>query len=490
MEKKTLVLLSLSLTVVLAMPPFPPPEGQSPVLAKEEQRPVVGDWVPLQGHVEVEHPGPQAKPREQQEQMAPGSLDMEKLKGVVELEVKVKPGVKVEKELKAEPEVKPDVKVEQELKAEPEVKPDVKVEQELKAEPEVKPDVKVEQELKAEPVIEVETEPAEKPVFNGEQEVQEEFPVLMNPGSERDVGQEVQERHIDMERTYEMAGDTVMEPEPQNADILEEEVSDTRLSDMEKTLKAAFQNEGPGDESLMMEEGNTADEEPVINLEPLLNDELIPETAPMDEWPALDSMGDPILPFDEYYPNGNARMEREQQDVLAIEGMEPGSEGSRMADMSLFREKVLEDEPMFDGDAQMATRRSYCRGVMLEGKCYQFFRGPLKAEDAEFFCQSQFPGGHLASITSQHIHRELMNMMLQQNGYYTRTWIGGLRYLKTGRFIWLDGSQWVYEDWLAGEPNHTSQLEDCVEVLALGNGKFNDFTCWEPQAFICSFRVQ
>lgn len=39
---------------------------------------------------------------------------------------------------------------------------------------------------------------------------------------------------------------------------------------------------------------------------------------------------------------------------------------------------------------------------------------------------------------------------------------------QTGRFIWLDGSRWTYADWLAGEPNNTSNLEDCVEVLAFG----------------------
>lgn len=36
----------------------------------------------------------------------------------------------------------------------------------------------------------------------------------------------------------------------------------------------------------------------------------------------------------------------------------------------------------------------------------------------------------MASITSQKIHRELMSLILRQNGAYTRTWIGGLRYLK------------------------------------------------------------
>lgn len=48
----------------------------------------------------------------------------------------------------------------------------------------------------------------------------------------------------------------------------------------------------------------------------------------------------------------------------------------------------------------------------------------------QFFCQEHFPGGHLASITSLFIHRELMDLILKQNGRYTRTWVGGLRYLE------------------------------------------------------------
>lgn len=52
----------------------------------------------------------------------------------------------------------------------------------------------------------------------------------------------------------------------------------------------------------------------------------------------------------------------------------------------------------------------------------------------QFFCQDHFPGGHLASITSQHIHLMLMELILDQNGSCTRTWVGGLRYLDVCMF--------------------------------------------------------
>lgn len=47
----------------------------------------------------------------------------------------------------------------------------------------------------------------------------------------------------------------------------------------------------------------------------------------------------------------------------------------------------------------------------------------------QFFCQNNFPNGHLASVTNYEIHQQMMNLMAQ-NGGYTRTWVGGLKYLK------------------------------------------------------------
>ncbi|XP_018557917.1 low affinity immunoglobulin epsilon Fc receptor [Lates calcarifer] len=267
------------------------------------------------------------------------------------------------------------------------------------------------------------------------------------------------------------------------------------------------------EEEVMKKRDYVLDEEPIMELEPEMreepfpNQEITPDAAIMEEGPALDIMGQQMSPLETYFPNEEARMgidpEPEKQDSLTVERsdnlmmLQPESEFVSVEELPLFKEPAMEDSPVLDGGVKREKRDLMtqggghcCPGVELERKRYQFFKGPLRAEDAEFFCQAQFPGGHLASITSHRIHREVMNMMLRQNGAYTRTWIGGLRYLETGRFIWLDGSPWGYADWLSGEPNNTVNKENCVELLALGNGKFNDFTCWEPQAFICSYPYQ
>uniref|UniRef100_A0A8C8ET38 C-type lectin domain-containing protein n=1 Tax=Oncorhynchus tshawytscha TaxID=74940 RepID=A0A8C8ET38_ONCTS len=204
--------------------------------------------------------------------------------------------------------------------------------------------------------------------------------------------------------------------------------------------------------------------------------------------------------------------EKPRVDVAPVDEVELVEVGER----PLMEQPTMGKGPMMDGEARMwvkperakrslnredskvglkenmaqfePTGRSSCSGVVLEGKCYQFFRGPKTASDAEFYCQDNVPRG-LASITSQTIHRQVMGLMLQQIGKYTRTWVGGLRYLDTGRFIWLDGAHWHYQDWLPGEPNYTAGVENCLELLALGNGMFNDMPCWDLRAFVCSHPV-
>ncbi|XP_034069566.1 proteoglycan 3 [Gymnodraco acuticeps] len=242
--------------------------------------------------------------------------------------------------------------------------------------------------------------------------------------------------------------------------------------------------------------------EPIMELEPLENKDT--EQTEEEGGPALDIFGQPRKTSEEYFPNEEARMGSPMvdgsnylmMDETASEFFQTDQISPMAADSpvmnhvreprALRRQAVNNPEERRSSPKHNKQGQSCSPGVMIEGKCYQFFKEPKKAADAEFFCQDHFSGGHLASISSPHVHREVMNL-IRQNGGLTRTWVGGLRYLETGRFIWLDGSHWGFADWLSGEPNNTSDLEDCVELLPQGNGKFNDFTCWEPQAFVCSY---
>ncbi|XP_075959294.1 uncharacterized protein LOC142962597 [Anarhichas minor] len=269
---KTLALFSLSLAVTLGMP-FAPGVEQTPVLTEREQSPLLGDWVPVQGHVVVEDPAPQVRPRleELKKELSPVPVDMKQ--SIVEPEIKVKPQVREEQE----GEVKTEIKKEPDVKAEPDVKEDleVDVEQEVNLNPEVtaevttpdvEPEVEMKPELNDDPELKVKSEVKVEP------DVQEQFQVQTNLKAEIETGREIEERHIDMEGKYEMVGEPIMELEP-----LED--NNAELSEVEKSLRAAFQNHNPvnqplpeEEEGLMSERDNGLDEEPIMELEPLEDD--------------------------------------------------------------------------------------------------------------------------------------------------------------------------------------------------------------------------
>ncbi|XP_023147638.1 pinin [Amphiprion ocellaris] len=438
---KILVLLSLSFAVALGMPASPPGVPQSPDMPKEEQSPLLGDSVPVQGHVEVENPAPQARlsSTEQQEKLA--AVDVKQSKSPLEAQ----PEVKVEE---AGTEVK--VKSEGEVQEKSEAWQEVQVE----------PDVKEEPKLKAEPEAGVELEAQAKPEDEVEEKSETEQEVQVEPKDQV-------EPEVEANPDFKMESDIQMEPP-----LLDEE------SEVEESLRAAFLNPDLAVEPQPEEEDQKGNYVPDEELEPEMIEEsfenqyIRPDDASLEELQQLDLMEQQMALSENYYPNEGARMEEAGPEFMAEE-----------------------DRPVFDEQTEGAGRRflpnperkelSYCTGVVFEEKCYQFFREPRRFADAEFFCQNQFIGGHLASITSPRIHRDVMDLMQTTIGTQTRTWVGGLRFLDTGRFVWLDGSFWDYSDWLYREPNNTANKEECLEVL--GNGKFNDFTCWEPQAFICSY---
>ncbi|KAK5860816.1 hypothetical protein PBY51_022272 [Eleginops maclovinus] len=346
-----------------------------------------------------------------------------------------------------------------------------------------KPELRVESEDKVETDDLEETQPEVKHMFSEGQEAQKKFHVQMNLEEETESSQETEERHIDMESRYEIVGETIMELEPLDDDNMHgKKMSSKEWSDvnMERNLEMVGE---PIMELEPLENTDTVQKEEERSLKSPVQDQS-PDMHPVEEPGLLWSEMDYDLDEKENFPNEEAR-----EGSPIVEGSEykmmdePASEFVEKLQMSPM---ALSEEPA-DSPVINQQGRSCYPGVMLEGKCYQFFKEPKRAADAEFFCQEHFSGGHLASITSPHIHRGVMNLILQQNGALTRTWVGGLRNVETDRFIWLDGSHWGFADWLSGEPNHTSDKEHCVEVLPQGNGKFNDFTCWEPQAFICSF---
>jgi len=508
----------------------------------------------VQGHMEVKNVLPQVGPNpEEQGQTHPA--EKEHQTGLVDSYPKPQEETplgqdshkvlgeatdKVEPEIHMQPvanvQVEPEVHMQPDIQVEPEVhlEPDVQVEPEVHMQPvvQVDPEVHLETDVLVQVMPKVETDPG----LEVETETTHHLEDQVIPFSMRE--------NIMME-------EPIMELEPLAEDnMIEMQTNQEDFSSIEQAMIAEFEGkvmeepimeleplEEEGD--FMRERINTMVEEPVMELEPEMTEELIKDkySAGMEEEPVIQLMGEqnPALEG-EYFSVGEPIMEpepQEQQEPFPLDYLDPVEvdepamepeplepEMYSIIEGPLYQEPVMGEGPVLDGVEHFAVepegrrkpfvgskasrpeihqlltkpnyeREQYCTGEIYEGKCYRFFRGPKRAVDAEMFCQENFPNGHLAAITSPHIHRRVMDMMLRENGAHTRTWVGGIRFPReTSVFIWLDGSRWTYADWLDGEPNNTINVEDCVELLEYGPGKFNDMPCWDHRAFICSYPLE
>ncbi|XP_028447632.1 galactose-specific lectin nattectin-like [Perca flavescens] len=115
-------------------------------------------------------------------------------------------------------------------------------------------------------------------------------------------------------------------------------------------------------------------------------------------------------------------------------------------------------------------------------RCFAFHIQTKNWIDAETFCQSA--GGHLASIHSDAEHGFIRNYTNQVSGTDTQAWIGGFDAVKEGMWMWSDGSQFDYESWAVGKPDHNDGAENCLEMYTDEN--WNNAACTNQASFICS----
>ncbi|XP_073701318.1 uncharacterized protein [Garra rufa] len=233
------------------------------------------------------------------------------------------------------------------------------------------------------------------------------------------------------------------------------------------------------------EEHRTPEETQVMLEEPLLEADYLPEETPETELepePEITAIqtNRNIVPLEEpeveLESKTNIEVEDDKEDNVVKE--EPTLE----ADYIAAEDPEIQMEP---GRGSRMTQIGWwsCAGVVLQDKCYQYFRINLDAFRAEYHCQSLCYNGHLASVPSSYILGELGNLM-DQNGGRTRVWLGGRRVIGTNQFKWLDRMLWSYNNWNLGEPNNAGGMENCVETWY--NLAFNDVPCDIPKPFICS----
>ena len=115
-------------------------------------------------------------------------------------------------------------------------------------------------------------------------------------------------------------------------------------------------------------------------------------------------------------------------------------------------------------------------------RCYLWRKDWETWFEAEETCKRH--GGHLASVTDQHIHDYMMKKPKKH-------WIGGFLGNEKSNWMWTDCSDWDFDSgWREGEPNFLDK-QKCVQYRSTGskgNG-WNNVPCEYTSMFVCSKRI-
>lgn len=97
---------------------------------------------------------------------------------------------------------------------------------------------------------------------------------------------------------------------------------------------------------------------------------------------------------------------------------------------------------------------------------YTFIQEMRTWEDAKTYCEAQ--GGHLATVTSQEEYDKI-TALANSSGCLV-VWIGGMR-LSDNSFGWVNGEDFTYSAWAAGEPNNDGGTEHYIGIMKV-NGSW------------------
>ncbi|XP_030278852.1 galactose-specific lectin nattectin-like [Sparus aurata] len=118
----------------------------------------------------------------------------------------------------------------------------------------------------------------------------------------------------------------------------------------------------------------------------------------------------------------------------------------------------------------------------IGSRCFTVQRRSLTMVDAELNCIRL--GGNLASIHSYREHILIRGLIRRGLHFHARVWIGLTDAVQEGKWLWTDGSRFVFSRWGSGEPNNDRGREDCTEIIFRGE-YWNDARCTNRYASVC-----
>ncbi|XP_039522302.1 ladderlectin-like isoform X2 [Pimephales promelas] len=130
-------------------------------------------------------------------------------------------------------------------------------------------------------------------------------------------------------------------------------------------------------------------------------------------------------------------------------------------------------------DAVGLSRRCPATWTKYGLRCFKFFSHPTNWITAERNCQSI--GANLASVSNKLENGFLLSLLPSPS---TRTWVGAHDAVQEGRWLWSDGSVFLFTHWCSNEPN-SSGVENCLEINFTSNRCWNDLSCSNKLSYIC-----
>ncbi|XP_030640045.1 lectin-like [Chanos chanos] len=144
----------------------------------------------------------------------------------------------------------------------------------------------------------------------------------------------------------------------------------------------------------------------------------------------------------------------------------------------------------FSGQAPKACEvTGYESWYRVGSHCVKYFSYLMNFSNAEHYCRSVTPGGHLVSLHNYQANRDVLYILPKHNNRPPRIWLGGFELFMSGKFIWTDGSTWDYSAWAPGEPTYRHKgYVDCLEMNASKIGMWYEHYCFLRRSFVCSFK--